>query len=293
MKNGWLSIILILLGSFFVFAQETYTYNGEVLILKMEIEGDLDFLVLKTELPNRYFIKDQNDTLYELINTQNSDNSYNKEYKATLNQLTIGSNVSARRVGFGRYSIKEFIRAYNSKGTKRFEYTGERASLSSRIAFFAGITNHPFIEFVDNRSNTLTTFLSSEFEFFGHVEKPKQAGFFSIEHAIKTSKLKFSATQITVGYRYRFINQSKFNVFGNLRCATYTFTKETFELQNDASKVVKESLFHTPLSFGIGADIKLTNKSYLSFNYNELFAIFMTHSKNFPVDIAFGYKLNL
>ena len=47
-----------------------YTVNGDTLTLKTELKGDLDFLTYKTKGNYRFFIKDKNETIYELLSTQ-------------------------------------------------------------------------------------------------------------------------------------------------------------------------------------------------------------------------------
>ncbi len=289
MKKIIFSLLFILL-SLYISAQKQYTVKGETLNLRIELEGDLDFLSYKTKDNYRFFIKDKNETIYELLNTRQEDNSYLNEYKRVLSNLTQGSNMSTEKVGFGHYSLKQFIRAYNSSGTKRYTYTGEKVYMQSRLGVFGGITNHPFTE---NKNNAKVPSLAVEFEFFAKISKPRQTGYFSIEHTFENSKIKYTSTQLALGYRYRFINKSAFNIYGNLQISTYTFSKNTFVLADNSKEVVNDAIFHIPLSFGLGSDIKINNHSLVTLTYKNLFAIFENNSANFPIDFAVGYKVNL
>lgn len=288
MKNLLSFIAILIFGCTQLIAQQQFTINGETIILRVELEGDLDFLTYKSNDSHRFFVKDKNETIFELLNTKQTDNSYLKEYKTILNKLTEGSYMSTKEVGFGHYSLKKFIRAYNSSGTRRYTYTGEKVYMQSRIGLFGGVTNHPFKE---NIKNAKVPALAIELEVFAKNPKPKQSGYFSISHAFENSDMPYTSTQLGLGYRYRFISKTRFSIYGDLRFATYTFSKETFEAYNN--EIVNEAIFHIPFSFGIGSEIKVSNSSFITLTYNELFALFMNNSNNFPVNIALGYKFNL
>jgi hypothetical protein len=51
--------------------------------------------------------------------------------------------------------------------------------------------------------------------------------------------------------------------------------------------------FDAPFIFGVGADIKVGNNSYITLIYGELFAILLDNQGNFSSDISLGYKFNL
>jgi hypothetical protein len=56
---------------------------------------------------------------------------------------------------------------------------------------------------------------------------------------------------------------------------------------------INETVVDIPLTFGIGADIRLTDSSYLTINYNELFAALLENNGSFSTNITLGYKFNL
>ncbi|MCB0388348.1 MAG: hypothetical protein KDD23_06600, partial [Winogradskyella sp.] len=62
-------------------AQETYTVNGETLELKTEVEGNLDLLWNIIDGQYRYFVRTEDGSIKELVNTKNPDTKkYQKEY---------------------------------------------------------------------------------------------------------------------------------------------------------------------------------------------------------------------
>ncbi|MFT5217601.1 MAG: hypothetical protein ACI83H_002741 [Glaciecola sp.] len=70
-------------------------------------------------------------------------------------------------------------------------------------------------------------------------------------------------------------------------------SKELNDLSDIENSHIKENGFEVPLAFGIGADIKLSETSFLSLTYNELFALLLENEGNFSSSFAVGYKFIL
>ena len=62
---------------------------------------------------------------------------------------------------------------------------------------------------------------------------------------------------------------------------------------NDIPIEITETVFDIPFTFGVGADIRLSESSFLTFRYNELFAVLIENNDNFSTNITLGYKINL
>jgi len=262
------------------FAQETYTINDETFELKTEIEGDLDLLWNTIDGTFRYFVKNNDGDIQELKNTKDSEsNDYLEEYKTVLNTLT-GNSISTDNVNLTLSSLKVYFDAYNASKNINYEVS-ERVKLQPRIGVFGGLTNHPFM---DNPDNKTTPFFGLEFEILEANKMPRHAGFFSIRHALEHKDFEYSDTQLALGYRFRFINQSAFNIYANVKFATYTFSE---------SPAGSRSAFDAPFIFGLGSDIKIGENGFITLAYNELFAVFIDNGGNFPIDFAIGYKMNL
>ncbi|GAA4268374.1 hypothetical protein [Hyunsoonleella aestuarii] len=289
MKRLFLLLLIFIFNSSILFGQERVAFNGETLNLELEVDGNLDLLSMKKDKSYRFFVRDSNNTLHELVNTKDEDKTYFNEFRDVLADLTKDANMSTSEVGFGRYSLKKFIKAYNSKGHLRYAYTDDKVKTQVRIGIFGGITNHPFI---DNANNTKVPYFTAELEAFEKKELPRQSGFFSIEHALESDDFKYVSTVLALGYRYRFINKPKFNIYVNSQFATYTISRTTM-MVNGSDMDIKSNAFRVPFIFGIGSDIKISDSSYLSLIYNELFSIFVGNSDNFPINFAAGYKFNL
>ena len=279
--------LLLSISAIYVSAQERFTINGKTYELKTEVEGEIDLLWNTIDKEYRYFIRTNDGNFIELLNTKGSDNKYQEEYKAQLSRLTENS-ASTNNLNFTLPDIKGFVQVYNTSFGNTYLNNIERLKL--RLGIFGGITNQPF---VSNPNNTMVPFFGAEIEGLSSSKTSNQAGFLSIIHALDNNDFKYSSTQIGIGYRYRFINKSNFNIYGNLKIATYTFSKETIYITDTTNEVFKESSFQIPCSFGLGADIKISNGSFITLAYNNLFAIFLNNSNNFPMDFALGLKFSL
>lgn len=291
----YLSLAFFVFFSVILFAQQTYIVNGESLVLNYEVAGPLDLLVHEDEDNTRFFIQDRFGNIEELTNSKDLDGTYFNEYKDVLNEFTKDSTMSTKEVGFSKYSLKKFVKAYNAQGSKRFAYTEEKVNTQIRLGIFGGLTNHPLVV---NPDNTSTPYFDLELELFERKELPRQSGFLSVEQTFKSADFDYTSTIIALGYRFRFINRPTFNIYTNLQFATYTISKYTFMVKNEETEETRQvteskNAFRAPFVLGIGTDIKVSENSYISFIYNEITSAFVSNNGNFPVNISLGYKFNI
>ena len=128
---------------------------------------------------------------------------------------------------------------------------------------------------------------------------PRHTGVFSIKYALDNNDFKYRDTQLALSYRFRFINKAAFNIYANIKFATYTFYKSTLTYEDpdnpevSISREITDSGFTAPFIFGIGSDIKITRNGFITLAYHEIFALFIDSYDNFPIDFAIGYKFNL
>lgn len=278
--------------NFSLIAQENYTINNENLTLKTEVDGTLNLLWNTINGEYRYFIKDANNTITELKNEKGANNKYQNEYQQTLEMIT-GNDAS--KVKLTLFDLKKLINEYNASQDANYTFSDGKAVLKSRLGIFGGLTNNRFL---DNPDNIKTGTFSGEFEIFGVKSMTKHAGFASVKHTLSKNEFDYTATQIALGYRYRFINKDRFNIYGQTKFVTYTFSKskETIVSETDPNTFIEiedsGSALDAPFVFGLGADFKLGN-GYVSIIYDSLFALLIDNKDNFPIDFSVGYKFNL
>ena len=286
-------LLLFVLYCFAASAQKQYTINGETLELKTEVNGTIDLLWNIIDREYRYFVR-KNDVIIELINTRGNNNKFQEEYKTTLSELTKDSGLNTSDIKLTLYDLGKFINKYNASQDSNYVIASKEAIIKSRLLVFGGVTNSPFINNPDNINNPQ---FGAEIEIFEGNILPRHTLFFEIKHVLNNDEFKYSTTQLSLGYRFRFINTEKFILYANVVFGTYNFSKNTLSFINEADVIITEEItnngFDAPFAFGIGADFKITSNSFITLNYNELFAFFVDSQDNFSTNITLGYKFNL
>lgn len=268
-------------------AQENFTVKGENLQLKTEVEGQLDLLWNIIDGHYRYFVRTSDNTITELVNTRDENRQFKNEYKTTLEDLT---GVSANKVNLTLNDIKRYIDSYNLSQDSSYQTTIYNAKLQLLLGVFGGITNSPFI---NNPENVIAPQFGAELELLDANRIKRHALFMELRHVLKTNDFDYTTTELALGYRFRFINKRSFSLFGQTKFATLNFSKNTILAPNDLPVDVEETVFNIPLTFGIGADIRLSDSSFLMIRYNELFAVLIENKGNFSTNLTLGYKFNL
>ncbi len=268
-------------------SQESYTINGETFELKTEIEGKLDLLWNTIDGNYRYFIRTEDGTIIELKNTQGSDKNYNEEYKKTLRELT---QLDTNKLKLRLYDLKSFLNGYNASADSNYTFEATDKSILMRLGVSGGITNNPF---VGNPDNIKTPLFGAELEVLEANSSLRHAGFIQLRHALESDDFQYSTTEFSLGYRYRVINKSAFSIYGQVKLATLNLSNVTILDEDNMESDISDTAFDVPLIFGIGSDIKVGEKSYITIIYGELFSAFLDNQGNFSTDISVGYKFNL
>ena len=287
----FLLLVLLLLTLSSSFAQETYTIKDETLELKNDIEGELDLLWNIVNNQYRYFVRTASGDIIELENTKNDNKKFNEEYKQTLKTLT-NNQLDTEKLNLTLVDLRKFFNAYNASVDNTYVSENFKKKLQMRIAVFGGITNHPFVNNPENFKNTL---VGGELEIFEATTLPRHSGYVQLRNTFESDDFKFRTTEISLGYRFRFIKTKPFNIFGNLTFATLSFTKSNLPNEDNPLLLDDESStsFDVPLMFGLGADIRIAEGHFITIGYNELFAMLIDNQGNFPVDLTIGYRFNL
>ena len=284
-------IICLLFSFYLAEAQETFIVNNEQLVLKNEVDGKLDLLWNIIDGQYRYFVRTEGNKIIELKNTK-KDGKFQQEYKALLHELT-DATMDTKRLNLTLFSLKEFIDKYNGTVDAAYQSTVVRNKLLFRLGLFGGITNSPFIT---NPDNLTTPLFGGELEVLDVNQISRHAVFLQLKHVLEQDELQYSTTELALGYRFRFINKETFSLYGNVKFATLNFSKAVVVTDNDGTITTEEfneTAFDVPFIFGVGADIRITENSFITLAYNELFAILLDNQGNFSQDFSIGYKFNL
>ncbi|MDP2688167.1 MAG: hypothetical protein Q8O62_13150 [Aequorivita sp.] len=291
------SLLPIFVFCFFLFAttlhaQQQYTVEGQTYNLNTEVEGTLTLLWNTVNGEYRYFSKKGND-IAELKNTkQNGD--YQEEYKEILKQQTSDAVVSTEKVKLTLPSLHAFFVAYNKKKDPNFNEEEKSIDLDFRLGGFAGVSNSVYTQ---NPTNALQAVAGIDFELVDAVKLKRHAMVLRFKQTFESSDYKYSASQLSLNYRFKFVKTPKFDAFVNCKFAAFTHSKREIlvpggPVDDEVLKSVSGSDFNAPVTFGIGADYKVGN-GYITFNYNDIVGLSVESNDEFPIDFTLGYKFNL
>ena len=272
-------------------SQNKINVNGETLTVNQDIEGELDLLWTISNGMYRYFVKTASGNIYELTNTKDNNNRYSEEYKTILAELTVSKVSSVDRVKLTLPSLRSFFNIYNSLKDSNYVIKESDSKINFRLGLFGGITNHPFIENIGNSSYGQ---LAVELEIFGNTDNPRHSGIFQVRQTIGSNE-DYTTTELSLGYRFRVIRKEKFNLFVQNKFGSLNFASGHLRNSENMMSFNAESdtFFDVPFSFGLGADIKISENSFISIVYDSLLGLNVDDSGNFSTDILVGYKFNL
>ena len=290
-----LGLILLLFCTVSVsFSQKQYNVDGESYKLKTEVKGPLDLLWNVIDGNYRYFVE-KDGRIQELTNTKGSSGSYQEEYINILKKFTGNTNIDSNKIKLTLPSLRDFVNQYNASVDNNYVISQDKIELKSRLGLFAGITNNPF---VDNPDNLTSPLFGAELELYDDNIAKRHAAFLQFTHILENDKLKYSTSEIALGYRFRFIYSEKFNMHANLKLVTLSFSNSTLtyldeDLMQEVSEEKSATSFDAPVIFGLGADLKVGKNSFVTFYYNEIFSLSLENQGNFSTNIALGYKVKL
>jgi len=286
------AIIILCFFVFFSNAQTTYTIQGVPYDLQTEINGTIDLLWNIIDNEYRYFAK-KGDSIVELTNTRDTTKTYQEEYKSILNNLTPERDIPTDAVKLTLPSLRNFVNDYNAAMNPNYMENSKKGMVQGRLLLFGGITNSPFVNNIENKSNPI---FGGEIEVFEANNLPRHSLYLQLSHRLSSDDFQYSETQLGLGYRFRFINAKKVNIYANVTAATYNFTKQMRTVIIDdvaTEREVKDNFFEVPFIFGIGADFKVSSNGFITVSYDELFALTIDNEGNFSTHITVGYKFNL
>lgn len=268
-------------------AQETFVINKDTLQLNIEVKGPLSLFWSQEDLDYRYFVQ-KGKRMLELIKED-------ERYKEQLAELTADAKVKTRDVQFLLYSLRHFANTYNSLVQEDYIRNEATDNIKQRIGLFTGLSNNVY---TDNPDNSLAPVAGLEYELYDPNLAPRHSAFLQLRHNFETNDFSYSATALSISYRFKALYFKGFDLHVDARLASLFYSEETIALTNDAGEVVAVEddsgfTFTAPFSFGIGSDIKITPNSFITLGYNDIFSLVLDSNGSFPVDFTVGYKYSL
>lgn len=278
-------LVLFFIGMNLCFAQLKTEINVIPVELKQATTGTLELHYCLFQRQYYFFIQLSDKTLIALSKDQTSSNFY----KTKLSELTDNYG-DTTALAYDLKPLKSYINSYNTSLDPNQAIYKEPKKLLWQGMLFTGFTNNPF---VTNDSNILNALLGLELEVSGNVPVPRHSGFFQYRYAFSSNEFDYQTQEFALGYRYRLIRKSWGALFAQVKAATYNSSKATISNEENELVSVDSNSFDAAFIFGIGADLKIGKKSYITLIYGELFALFLNNQGNFPLDFSLGYKLKL
>jgi hypothetical protein len=286
-----LTLLCLLLAVPTIHSQDIYTVDGIQYSLKTEVEGDLTLLWNSIDGEFRFFSKKGNE-IRELKNTR-KDRSYQEEYKDVLRSQTSDSPISVDDVKLTQKSLKDFFNSYNSAIDPNFKVIGNTIKLKTRLGAIIGLSNSIYTQ---NPENTTLPTAGIDFEVYEMDQLHRHSLVFRFKHTFENSSYKYSLSQLSLNYRFKFVKTETIDLFINTKVAAYNYVNRDVLVTEDdqTTTIVNDSggSFLAPVTFGLGADYAIGN-GYLTFSYNDIVGLGIDSNDEFPVDFSIGYKFNL
>lgn len=287
-----LLLLLALASSLSLFAQNTYTVDGQDYSLNTEVNGTLTLLWNTIDGNYRYFLK-KGTVITELKNTR-VDGKYLEEYKEVLREQTSDQAMSVEKVKLTLVGLRKFFNGYNKAVDPNYAGESGPVQLEARLAVFAGMTNYPY--FV-NPDNSLLPQLGAELEIIDNAKLKRHGIVFQFRQLLSTSDFDLSSTQLSLNHRFKFIKSEAVDIFINTKIAGYVhLTQDIPDPDGDGNTDDGISgsggEFQAPFAFGVGADIALGN-GHITLGLYDLLALNLDDNGDFPTDFVVGYKFNL
>lgn len=279
--------VALLLVSTNLIAQEIFIIKGDTLQLHREVKGPLSLYWNLQGTTYRYFVQKKN-TIRELTNSDG-------EYKRQLTELTEDANIGTNDVKFVLYSLKYFTNRYNALVQEDYVYNTSTPNIRHRLGLFTGLSNN---KYTTNPKNIVAPVLGLELEFFDPNLAPRHSAFLQLRQSFKRNEYRYSSTQLSVNYRFKTLYFSGFDLHIDTELATLIYSEDKVDITNNDGEIIaieddRGFSFAAPFSFGIGADIKVTDISYITLSYNDIVSLVLDGNGSFPLDFTVGYKFNL
>lgn len=268
-------------------AQETYIINKDTLQLNREVKGPLSLFWTQKDLDYRYFVQKGN----RMLELQKE----NERFKVQLEELTNDARIKTQDVQFVLYSLRHFVNSYNAIMEEDYVFNEATDNIQQRIGLFTGLSNNIYTK---NPENSLAPVAGLEYEFYDPNLAPRHSAFLQLRHSFKQNDFNYTATALSLNYRFKALYFQGFDLHVDARLASLYYSEENIPLTNDAGDVISVEhdsgfTFTAPFSFGVGSDIRITENSFITLGYNDIFAIVWDSNGSFPLDFTVGYKYSL
>ena len=271
--------------------EQPYIIEGDTILLHHEVKGPLSLFWTEEGRNFRYFVQ-KKDRLIELREVAVAEK---KDFRGELEDLTQEADIRTEDLKFVLYSLRHFVNTYNALVQADYVANESTPDIHQRIGLFVGLSNNIYTE---NPGNTIVPVLGLEYEFFDPNLAPRHAAFLQLRQSFRREEYAYSSTQLSLNYRFRAIYGNGFDIHFDAELATFLYSQDKVVLYDDQGNIsaIKDDTgftFTAPFSFGVGSDIRITDRSFITFSYNDVVSLVLDANGSFPIDFTIGYKYDL
>ncbi|SEA66734.1 hypothetical protein [Psychroflexus halocasei] len=262
---------------FFASAQNNLTIDQKVYDVKPLVDGELSLYSEKTTGDHLYIMSYNNK--HVLLERDN----YRQQIESLLDRSLDIKNLS--------YRTRAFV-IFTEKFNHRIDEKIDKLSLG--LSVYGGVSN----EFLfTNPNNEKYGIIGAELELYNRKMFRRHSLFFQFNQTINTSDYDFNLSQLTLNYRFRFIDTKYFYAAANVEFFSLNYVSFENSYYNQDEELVVEdqeaTALDTPISFGASLNFNVSKVTTIFLSYNDFVALGVNDNGETPLDFSFGLRFAL
>lgn len=262
---------------FIASAQNKITIDQKTYDVKLLQEGELSLYSEKTTGDHLYIMsyKDENVLLQK--------NNYRQQIQTLLDR-----SLSMRSISFRTRSLVIFTERFNHRVDDKVD------KLSLGLSVYGGVSNQFLFT---NPNNEKYVVAGAELELSNRKMFRRHSLFFQFNQTINTTDYDFNLSQLTLNYRFRFIDTKYFYAAANVELFSLNYVSFENSYYNQDDELVVEdeetTALDTPISFGASLNFNLSKVTTIFVSYNDFVALGVNDNGETPLDFSLGLRFAL
>ncbi|MGO1751159.1 MAG: hypothetical protein ACTHYV_01590 [Psychroflexus sp.] len=258
-------------------AQNKITVDQKTYDVKLLEDGELSLYSEHTTGDRLYIMS------YEGKNVLLEKNNFHQKIQTLLNR-----SLSMRSVNYRTRSLVIFTERFNHRVDDKVD------KLSLGLSVFGGISNQFLFT---NPNNEKYGVAGAELELSNRKMFRRHSLFFQFNQTINTTDYDFNLSQLTLNYRFRFIDTKYFYAAANVEFFSLNYVSFENSYYNQDEELVVEdeetTALDTPISFGASLNFNLSKVTTIFVSYNDFVALGVNDNGETPLDFSLGLRFAL
>lgn len=168
------------------------------------------------------------------------------------------------------------------------------SQLNLGLSIYGGLSNQFLFPNPDNEKYGV---VGAELEFSNRQLARRHSLFIQFNQTINTSDYKFNLSQLSLNYRFRFLDFKSFYAAVNIEFfdLNYVSFEDSFYNQ-DGEQILKDeksTSLDTPISLGASLNFKISKVTTIFVSYNDFVALGVSDNGETSLDFNLGLRFNL